>query len=49
MKSDGGNLLGAVPKPRKNARLKTTNLFPLNKTTLKNRAKMRGFYEGSPC
>jgi hypothetical protein len=32
-----------TPKPRKNARLGNGNSFPINKTTSKNRAFMRGF------
>ena len=35
----------APAKPRKNARLKTDNPFPINKTTPKSRAFMRGFQQ----
>jgi hypothetical protein len=43
VKQDREEIEGLPPEPRKNARLKTNNSFPLNKTTAKTRALMRGF------
>ena len=43
MKQDIEGIEGLPLEPRKNARLKTDNAFPLNKTTSKNRAFLRGF------
>jgi hypothetical protein len=43
VKQDREGIDELPPEPRKNARLKTDNSFPLNKTISKNRAFMRGF------
>jgi hypothetical protein len=43
VKQDREGIEGLPPEARKNARLKADNSFPLNKTTSKNRAFLRGF------
>jgi len=43
VKLDRSTIREVAHKPRKNARLKANNSFPINKTILKNRAFLRGF------
>jgi hypothetical protein len=43
VKRDQAEIWEVALEPRKNARLKTSNCFPLNKSTFKNRAFLRGF------
>jgi len=49
MKSKGGQFQRAGLKPRMHVRFKTSNPFPLNKPTPKNRAFMFGFLQRPRC